>query len=50
LLIEWRVITTFSIYVVREEVMAIVHTTNRWIDIAFSIGVEGRLTEICGER
>ena len=49
LLVEGRVIATLSIDVVSEHVMAVVNSTNSWVDITFTVGMESRLAEVCSE-
>ena len=50
LLIEWWVITAFCVNVVCQQILSIVYTTNSWVYIAFTIGMECWFAEIGCER
>lgn len=50
LLVHWWIFTALSIDVVREQVLTVVDATDRWIYIAFAVGVKSWLAEVSGER
>ena len=49
LLVEGRVVTALGVDVMSEHVVAVVNATDCWVDIALTVGVEGRLAEVGSE-
>jgi hypothetical protein len=49
LLVKRRIITTLSIYIVRQHRLAIVHTTNRGVGVCSTVRMECGLSEISSE-
>lgn len=49
LLILWHVLATLRVHIMREHILSIDVTSDYWVDVGHTIGVEGWLTEIGGE-
>lgn len=49
LLVKRRIFSTLGIYVVRKHSVSVDNTTNSWICVPSSVGMESRLTKVRGE-